>query len=153
MVLPEDLPNPGIEPRSPALQADALLSEPPGKPFLFFSFFYLNLFILIGGQLLYSIVLVLPYINMNLSRVYTCSLSWTPPSTSLPVPSLWVIPVHQPQASCILHQTWTGDSLLIWCYTCFNAILPNHPTFYFILFVLSCFSCVWLFANLWSVAH
>ena len=29
---PEDLPNPGIKPRSPALQADALLSEPPGKP-------------------------------------------------------------------------------------------------------------------------
>ena len=29
---PEDLPKPGIEPRSPALQADALLSEPPGKP-------------------------------------------------------------------------------------------------------------------------
>ena len=30
---PGDLPNPGIEPRSPALQADALSSEPPGKPF------------------------------------------------------------------------------------------------------------------------
>ena len=29
---PGDLPNPGIEPRSPALQADALLFEPPGKP-------------------------------------------------------------------------------------------------------------------------
>ena len=29
---PEDLPDPGIEPGSPALQADALLSEPPGKP-------------------------------------------------------------------------------------------------------------------------
>ena len=29
---PGDLPDPGIEPRSPALQADALLSEPPGKP-------------------------------------------------------------------------------------------------------------------------
>ena len=27
-----DLPNPGIEPESPALQADALPSEPPGKP-------------------------------------------------------------------------------------------------------------------------
>ena len=26
---PGDLPNPGIKPRSPALQADALLSEPP----------------------------------------------------------------------------------------------------------------------------
>ena len=29
---PEDLSNPGIEPRSPALQADSLPSEPPGKP-------------------------------------------------------------------------------------------------------------------------
>ena len=29
---PGDLPDPGTEPRSPALQADALLSEPPGKP-------------------------------------------------------------------------------------------------------------------------
>ena len=29
---PGDLSNPGIEPRSPALQADALTSEPPGKP-------------------------------------------------------------------------------------------------------------------------
>ena len=26
------LPDPGIEPRSPALQTDSLLSEPPGKP-------------------------------------------------------------------------------------------------------------------------
>ena len=29
---PGDLPDPGIKPRSPALQADALTSEPPGKP-------------------------------------------------------------------------------------------------------------------------
>ena len=28
---PGDLPDPGIKPRSPALQADALTSEPPGK--------------------------------------------------------------------------------------------------------------------------
>ena len=33
--------------------------------------------------LLYNIVLVLPHINMNLPRVYTCSQSWTP----LPAPS------------------------------------------------------------------
>ena len=49
------------------------------------------------------------------------------PPTSLPIPSLWVIPVHQPQASCILHRTWTGDLFFIRYYTCFNAILPNHP--------------------------
>ena len=30
---PGDLPDPGIEPRFPALRADALTSEPPGKPF------------------------------------------------------------------------------------------------------------------------
>ena len=30
---PEDLPDPGIEPGSPELQADALPSEPAGKPF------------------------------------------------------------------------------------------------------------------------
>ena len=30
---PADLPDTGIDPRSPVLQADSLLSEPPGKPF------------------------------------------------------------------------------------------------------------------------
>ena len=29
---PGNLPDPGIEPGSPTLQADALQSEPPGKP-------------------------------------------------------------------------------------------------------------------------
>ena len=28
---PEDLPDPGIKPRPPTLQADALPSEPPGR--------------------------------------------------------------------------------------------------------------------------
>ena len=32
---PEDLPDPGIEPRSPALQADTLPSEPLGKPYIY----------------------------------------------------------------------------------------------------------------------
>ena len=46
-------------------------------PFDSFYLFYLFIF------LLYKIVLVLPYISMNLPRVYTCSPSWTP----LPPPS------------------------------------------------------------------
>ena len=33
---PGDLPNPGIKPRTPALQANFLPSEPPGEPFYFF---------------------------------------------------------------------------------------------------------------------
>ena len=31
-ISPGDLPNPGIKPRTPTLQADALPSEPPGNP-------------------------------------------------------------------------------------------------------------------------
>ena len=30
---PADLPDPGIEPGFPALEADAFTSEPPGKPY------------------------------------------------------------------------------------------------------------------------
>ena len=30
---PGDVPDPGIEPGSPILEADALTSEPPGKPY------------------------------------------------------------------------------------------------------------------------
>ena len=51
-----------------------------------------------------------------------------PPPSSLPIPSLWVVPVHQPQASSIVHRTWTGDLFHIWYYTYFNAILANLPT-------------------------
>ena len=50
---PGDLPNPGIEPRSPAFQADALTSEPPGKPLL-----------------TYNIVLVLDMQRKHLMYVY-----------------------------------------------------------------------------------
>ena len=49
-----------------------------------------------------------------------------PPPSSLPIPSLWVVPFHQPQASSIVHRTWTGNSFHIWYYTNFNAILPRY---------------------------
>ena len=42
---PGNLPNPGIEPRSPTLQADALTSEPPGKPLDSFSWVLFGLVI------------------------------------------------------------------------------------------------------------
>ena len=34
---PGDLPDRGMEPRSPALQADTLLSKPPGNPLFLLS--------------------------------------------------------------------------------------------------------------------
>ena len=43
---PWNLPDPGIEPGSPALQTDALLSEPPGKSSFFKNFSYLLMRIL-----------------------------------------------------------------------------------------------------------
>ena len=85
--------------------------------FFFFFFHFLNLQYCIGFAICKhesaTGIQVFPILN--------------PPPSSLPLPSLWVIPVHQPQASSIVHQTWTGDSFHIY-YTCFNAILPNHPT-------------------------
>ena len=35
---PGDLPNPGVEPRSPALQVDSLPAEPPGTPCIWYTF-------------------------------------------------------------------------------------------------------------------
>ena len=50
---PGDLPDPGIEPWSPALQADALSSEPPGKPWCTIQWTYL------GAMILPSIVSII----------------------------------------------------------------------------------------------
>ena len=52
-----------------------------------------------------------------------------PPPISLPIPSLWIIPVHQPQGSCILHQTWTGDSfhtMILYMFQC-HSPKSFHP--------------------------
>ena len=51
-----------------------------------------------------------------------------PPPPALPIPSLWVIPVDQPRASCIMHWTWTGDLFHIW-YCTFQCHSPksSHP--------------------------
>ena len=93
----------------------------------FFFFFFLPFYLFIYFFTLYYCIGFAIHQHESATGVHMFPIL-TPPPTSLPIPSLWVIPVHQPQASCILHQTWTGDSFLIWYYTCFNAILPNHPT-------------------------
>ena len=77
---PGDLPDPGIESRSPALQVDSLLSEPPGKPLTLqvsefqdysFSIFLANLPVLFRDHLF---LIKLPNIansNQHLLRTFT----------------------------------------------------------------------------------
>ena len=49
-----------------------------------------------------------------------------PLPSSLPIPSLWVVSVHQPQASSIMHQTWTGDSFhILNCVPCSGSAVLN----------------------------
>ena len=55
-----------------------------------------------------------------------------PTPSSLPIPSLWVVPVHQPQASSIMHRTWTGVFILCLC----NITTRTSPT------SLKCLYCI-----------
>ena len=93
-------------------------SDVAGTTVVFFFIFYLTLQYCIGFAI---------YQNESATGIPVFPIL-NPSPSSLPIPSLWVIPVHQPQASSIVHRTWTGDSFHIWYYTCFNAILPSHPT-------------------------
>ena len=92
---------------------------------LFFIFFLLipSIFFF----LFFNFILFLNYRNESATGIHVFPIL-NPPTSSLPIPSLCVLPVHQAQASSIMHQTWTGDSFHIWYYTYFNAILPNLPT-------------------------
>ena len=94
------------------------------KPQLFKKIFF-NLINLFYFTILYWFCHTLTWI----CHECTCVPHPEPPPSSLPIPSLWVIPVHQLRAPCIMHWTWTGDSFNIWYFTCFNAILLYHPTF------------------------
>ena len=72
---PRDCPNSGTEPRSPALQADSLPSEPPGKLCIWFIYIYVCVCVCIGILLFF----------MSLSQSFTVfclnyqnkSIPWT----------------------------------------------------------------------------
>ena len=94
--------------------------------FFCFTFYYLFILFIYFLILQYCIGFAI-YQNESTTGIHVFPIL-NPRPSSLPIPSLWVIPVHQPQASCIMHWTWIGDSFHIWYYTCFSAILSNHPT-------------------------
>ena len=58
---------------------------------------------------------------------YTCVPHPEHPSHLPPCTITLGVQVHQPQASSIVHRTWTDSSFHVY-YTCFNATIPNHPT-------------------------
>ena len=97
----------------------------------FFFFIFWILFIYFLNFILFlnftNCISFAKYQNESITGIHVFPILNLPPS-SFPIPSLWVVLVHQPQASSIMHQTWTGNSFHTWYYTCFNAILPNLPT-------------------------
>ena len=99
--------------------------------FLFLFFFqFLSLFIFFNFILFLNLKHCISFAkhqNESATGIHVLP-TLNPPPSSLPTPSLWVVPVHQPQASSIVHRTWTGNSFHTWYYTCFNLILPNLPT-------------------------
>ena len=100
--------------------------SPWGWHIFYFFNYLINLFF--GGQLLYNIVLVLPYIDMNLPRVYMCSPSWA----SFHVPP-HPIPLGHPSApapSILYHASnldWRFVShMIIHMFQC-HSLKSSHP--------------------------
>ena len=90
-----------------------------------FSFFFIFYFILFFT---FTILYWFCHISKWIRHWYTCVPRPEPSSLLSPYTILLGRP-SAPAPSIQYHASnWTGDSFHIWYYTCFNAILPNHPT-------------------------
>ena len=82
---PGDLPNPGMEPGSPALQAGSLLSELPGKPY--FQFMRIHLKSPLPSLLILSFFSVPFHLDISLSQPSANKIFFFDISISLSQPS------------------------------------------------------------------
>ena len=90
--------------------------------FLNFKFYFI---------LLYNTVLVLPYIDMNLPRVYMSSQSWTPPRTSHSQPHIMSLDhLHAPAPSILYpvsNLDWRFVSyMIVYMFQC-HSPKSSHP--------------------------
>ena len=148
-----NLPGPEIKPVSPSLAGRFFTTKPPGKPSSTFCIYFLHLgfcksenlastissssffffpFIFISWRLLlYSVVVVFAiHWHKSAMDLHVFPIP-NPPLTSLSIPSLWVVPVHQPRAlvSCIqpgLAICFTLDNIHV--SMLFSQIIPPLPS-------------------------
>ena len=73
------------------------------KSFCFIFYLFINFFFLLCFTLQYSIGFAIHWHESTMGVHEFPNMN--PPPTSHSISSLWIIPIHQPQASCTLHQT------------------------------------------------
>ena len=126
---PRDLPDLGIEPRSPELQADALTSEPPGKP--------------CWSQCLFTVLKILGLLRIMLNLLYLCSINgtikpgWQHIASQHGLLTIWTVSLLRPTAQkkkkfkillvivnhLIIQELWWRCIRL----TLFSCLLIQHP--------------------------
>ena len=98
------------------------------NPILTVSYYRFSIFILFIYLLIFYFTILYWFCHTStwIRHRRTC-VPHPEPSSFLPPRT---IPPGHPSAPAprILYWTWTGDAFLIWYYTCFHAIPPQHPT-------------------------
>ena len=127
---PGDLPDPGIEPRSLALQADSLPSEPPGKPNIIAAHVYFRSRTRSSSDFCFCITSVSDKLfSPNLTCTY-CSVSFE-----------WLI------------GPWLFGQFCVDCMENTVATSAKEPARELVMCTLSRFSRVRLSSTLWTVAN
>ena len=103
----------------------------PGSDSHFFSFIYISWRLIIIITLRYCSGFC--HTLIWISHGFTCVPHPEPPSHFSPHPIPLGLPSAPALSTCLMHPTWTGDLFHNWWYTCFNAILSDHPTFAIIM--------------------
>ena len=70
---------------------------------------FIQVFFFLFFKTLHNCISFAKYQNESTTGIHVFPIL-NPPPSSLPIPSLWVVPVHQPQASSIVHSGFYGKT-------------------------------------------